>query len=154
MIETPKIIETTVRQAAVIHINTPRAEMQKVFGPAVQELMSTLSAQDIVPAGPLFAHHSWITPETFDFDLGVPVDKPVAPAGRVKPGELPAATVARTVYHGGYDGLGPAWGEFDAWIQENGHTPAANLWECYVVGPSANEDPAAWRTELNRPLKT
>lgn len=94
-----------------------------------------------------------MTPERFDFDLGVPVNEAVASTGRLEPGALPAAVVARTVYHGGYEGLGAAWGEFDAWIKENGHSPATNLWECYVVGPAKSEDPAAWRTELNRPLK-
>ena len=45
-----------------------------------------------------------------------------------------------------------AWGEFDAWIAANGHTPGPDLWECYVVGPEASPDPANWRTQLNRPL--
>jgi effector-binding domain-containing protein len=70
----------------------------------------------------------------------------------VKPGQLPATTVARTVYHGDYEGLGAAWGEFGAWIKANGYTPAPNLWECYVAGPESNPDPATWRTELIRPL--
>ena len=77
---------------------------------------------------------------------------PVTAVGRVKPGELPAATVARTAYHGPYEGLGPAWGEFDAWIASEGHKPAANLWECYTAGPESSPNPADWRTELNRPL--
>ena len=33
-----------------------------------------------------------------------------------------------------------------------GLTPAEDLWECYVIDPSSNPDPSAWRTELNRPL--
>ena len=45
-----------------------------------------------------------------------------------------------------------AWGEFNAWIAANGHTPAQNLWECYVAGPEKDPDPSTWRTELNRPL--
>jgi effector-binding domain-containing protein len=61
--------------------------------------------------------------------------------------------VARTVYHGDYEGLHGAWGEFEAWIAESGHTSAADLWERYVVGPESSPDPANWRTELNRPLK-
>ena len=37
---------------------------------------------------------------------GVPcVERAVEPSGRVRPGELPATAVARTVYHGGYEGL-------------------------------------------------
>ena len=60
--------------------------------------------------------------------------------------------VVRTVYHGAFEGLGAAWGEFGNWIAANGHTPAEDLWECYVAGPEASPDPAHWRTELNRPL--
>jgi effector-binding domain-containing protein len=82
----------------------------------------------------------------------VPVTAPVAAAGRVKPGQLPATTVARTVFQGAYEGLGAAWGEFDAWIVANGHTPGPDLWECYVAGPESSSDSASWRTELNRPL--
>ena len=86
------------------------------------------------------------------FEVGSPLPAPVTHAGRVKPGELPAATVARTTYRGGYEGLGPAWGEFGEWIAANGHKPAESLWECYVAGPESSPNPANWRTELNRPL--
>jgi len=60
--------------------------------------------------------------------------------------------VARTIFHGNYEGLGDAWGKFNDWIAAEGHTPGADFWECYVAGPESNPDPAAWRTELNRPL--
>lgn len=67
-------------------------------------------------------------------------------------GQLPSATVARTVYHGDYEGLGAAWQEFDAWIVAQGRTPEPSMWEIYLPDPRANSDPAEWRTELNRPL--
>jgi effector-binding domain-containing protein len=91
-------------------------------------------------------------PEVFDFAAGVPVAKPVSSSGRVQPGQLPAARVARTIYHGPYEGLGAAWGEFNAWLAANGHAPEPDLWESYVAGPESSPNPAAWRTELNRPL--
>ena len=91
-------------------------------------------------------------PNIFDFEIGVPVTAPVAAAGRVKAGELPATRVARTVYRGPYEGLGAAWGEFDAWIAAEGYKTAPDLWECYVAGPESSPDPGSWRTELNRPL--
>ena len=59
----------------------------------------------------------------------------------------------RTTYRGGYEGLGPAWGELDAWIRTNGHQPAEDLWEVYAVGPESGPDSTQWRTELNRPLR-
>jgi effector-binding domain-containing protein len=60
--------------------------------------------------------------------------------------------VARTVYHGPYEGLPGAWPELDAWISAQGRKPAGFLWEVYLAGPESSADPAQWRTELNRPL--
>ena len=152
MIDTPEITQTTARTTAIIRLTIPRAEIRNVMRPGIGELMAVVTAQGIGPAGPLYSHHLKMDPDTFDFELGVPVTAPVAPTGRVQAGQLPAARVARTVYHGGYEGLGAAWGEFIAWIEANGHTPASNLWEYYVTGPESGPDPATWRTELNRPL--
>lgn len=152
MLDTPQIVQTVARSAAVIRLTVPRKEIRNVMEPAIAEVVATVTAQGIGPAGPVFSHHFRMDPDTFDFEVGVPVRAPVSAAGRVKPSQLPAATVARTVYHGPYEGLGSAWGEFDAWITAEGHTPAPNLWECYVAGPESNPDPATWRTELNRPL--
>ncbi|MBG0792430.1 GyrI-like domain-containing protein [Methylocystis sp. H62] len=153
MLAAPLIIQTTAQMAAVIRLTVPRNEMMKVFGPAVGELMAALAAQGVEPVGAVFAHHLKMSPDTFDFELGVKVSAPVKAAGRMKPGELPAAKVARTIYSGPYEGLPSAWGEFDAWLKANGHEKAESLWELYSVGPQSTPDPANWRTELNRPLK-
>lgn len=152
MIDTPQITESAAQLAAVIRLTIPRAEIQNVMGPAMSELMSAVAAQGVGPAGPLFSHHLRMDPDIFDFEIGVPVAQPVSPTGRVQPGWLPAAKVARTVYHGPYEGLHAAWEEFDRWIVSNGHTPRPDLWECYLAGPESSPDPAAWRTELNRPI--
>jgi effector-binding domain-containing protein len=154
MIDTPQITASAARHTAVIRITVPRADIAKVMGPAIGEVIAAVVAQGVVPAGPVFSHHFRMDPAVFEFEVGVPVPRPIAPAGRVQPGELPAATVARTIYHGHYEGLGAAWGEFGAWIAQNGHTPAQNLWEFYATGPESTPDPAGWCTELNRPLVT
>ena len=93
-----------------------------------------------------------MTRDTFDFELGVKVSSPAKASGRVKPGQLPATKVARTVYSGPYEGLPAAWGEFMQWMKANGHEQAEDLWELYSVGPQSTPDSANWRTELNRPL--
>jgi len=153
MLDTPQIVRTTAQAAAVIHLTVPRNDMMKVFGPAVGELIATLSEQGVKPEGPVFAHHLKMSADTFDFELGVKVSTPVKATGRVKPSELPAAKVARTVYSGPYEGLPAAWGEFTKWIKANGHEQADDLWEIYSVGPQSTPDPEGWRTELSRPLK-
>lgn len=152
MIETPKITQSDTQLTAIIHVTVPRSEIRDVMGPGLTELMSTIAAQGIAPAGPWFTRHLKIPTDTFDFELSVPVAATVAAKGRVKPGILPAMKVARTIYRGPYEGLGDAWGEFRAWVQANGHQPAENLWECYLTDPHSNPDPATWQTELNWPL--
>ncbi len=153
MIDTPRIVHTDVQLTAIIRLTVPREEIREVMGPGHTELMAAVAAQGLTPTGPWFTHHLRMDPKIFDFELGVPVSARVAVAGRVGPGQLAAATVARTIYRGPYEGLGSAWGEFEAWIAAQGHTPAPDLWESYVAGPETGPDPATWRTELNRPLK-
>ena len=160
MIETPEIITTEAQPAAVIHVTVLRNRIREVMGPAIEEVIGAVSDQGIGPRGPVFAHHLRLSAEEFDFEVGVPVDGSVTPVGRVKSGELPAATVARTVYRGPYEGLHAAWREFGErmrsglgdGLEAEGLRPGPTLWERYVVGPETSPDPADWRTELNQPL--
>ena len=153
MLDEPTILQTSAQKAAVIHLTIPRNQIQEAMGPGYNELMSTLQEQGITPTGPWFSHHFRMDPAVFDFEIGVPVSADVKPAGRVKAGQLPATKVARTTYRGGYEGLGPAWGEFEAWLKENGHTGAPDLWEVYTAGPETGPDASNYQTQLNRPLK-
>lgn len=158
MIEQPEIVETQAETAAVIHLAIPREQIQRVMGPAIQEVLEVLSKQGKQPKGPLFAHHLKMSATDFEFEVGFPIDGAIAPAGRVKLSALPAAKVARTVYRGPYEGLHEAWSEFGKRLQSTGLLEraglerGATLWERYVVGPEAGNDPAGWRTELNLPL--
>src|SRR5260221_13514550 len=113
MLATQQIMETNVKEAAIIRLAVPRSEMMKVFGPAVGELMAVPAAQGVEPIGAVFAHHLKMSPDIFDFELGVRVAAPVNATGRVKPRQLPAVKVARTVYTGPYESLPSALGEFN-----------------------------------------
>ncbi len=152
MLESPHVLKVPARVAAVIPITIPRAQIREVMGPGFGELIAALKAQGIAPAGPWFSHHLRLDPDTFDFELGIPIDQPITPNGRVRPGQLPAAKVARVIYRGPYETLGAAWGEFQNWIQDQGHTPAADFWESYLSGPESGDNPTTYRTELNRVL--
>jgi effector-binding domain-containing protein len=153
MIDPPQIIQTDARRTAIIRLTVPRVEIEKVMQHNIGELMAAVAAQGVEVAGPLFTHHLRMDPQIFDFELGLPVKTAVAADGRIQPSEWPAMKVAQTIYHGPYEGLAAAWGEFHAWIAANGHKPATDLWECYLREPESDSvDPSTWRTELNRPL--
>ena len=152
MIDTPTIAESSAQPTAVVHLTIPREHIRDEMGPAREEVMRTLAAQGVTPAGPWFSRHFRMDPATFDFEVGVPVRAPIAPAGRVANSSLPAARVARTTYRGGYEGLGEGWGEFEAWIEREELAHDGSLWEIYAAGPETGADPAGWRTERYRPL--
>jgi effector-binding domain-containing protein len=152
MLDTPRILQVPARRTAVIRLTIPRAEIRTVMGPGLGEVRAAVAAQGVPVAGPWFTHHFRMDPGIFDFEIGVPVGGPVKAEGRMEPGELPGARLAQTVYTGPYEGLGAAWGEFDAWIRAEGYTPGPGLWECYLTGPESGPDPTSWRTELNRPV--
>jgi effector-binding domain-containing protein len=152
MLDAPEIVQTDAQPVARIRLTVPRSEIRNVMGPGLEEVHSVVAQQGVAVAGPWFTHHLRMDPSVFDLEICVPVTAPVTAAGRVEPGELPAARVARTVYHGPFEGLPAAWGAFDAWIAAHGHAPAGNLIERYVAGPESGPDAAAWQTELCRPL--
>ena len=152
MLDTPQIVQTDEQPTAVIHVTVSRAEIGNVMGPAIAEFMAALAAQGVAPAGPCFSYHLRMPSDTFELEVGFPVGKPVAPSGRVRMNTLPSARVVRTVYRGGYEGLGAAWGEFCGWIEAEGLSVQDRLWECYLSGPESGTDPDQWRTELSRPL--
>ena len=153
LIDPPRVTKTAAQLTAVIHLTIPKDRIQHEMGPGISELMSTVAAQQAGPAGAWFTHHFRMDPEIWDFEISVPVSKPVQAAGRVRPSTLPAAEVAWSTYTGPYEGLGDAWNEFIEWIEANGHQPAPNLWEIYVRGPESTSNPNEWKTELYRPLQ-
>jgi len=146
------VLETERVETAVIHLHVTLEQMAAAMDPAIAEIMGVLEAQGVTPVGPMFTHHSRRPTETFDFDVGFPVDRPVEPVGRVRPGALPGRRVARTVYTGPYEGLPAAWGDFSAWMDAQGLRQDEDLWEVYETGPHTSDDASTWRTELNRPL--
>ncbi len=102
----------------------------------------------------MFAHHLTMDVAGFDFEVGFPIDGRPAETERVRAGSLPAATLARATYRGGDEDLSAAWTVLRRWVEANGHTRAADLWEVYASGPEMSSDVAEWRTELNQPLKS
>lgn len=152
MLDKTEIIDSPPQLTAVIHLTVPASEIMKVMGAGIGEVREKVAAQGLASGGAWFTHHFKVPDSTFDFEVGVAVPKEVTPAGRMKPSSLPTGKVAHAVYHGPYEKLGAAWGEFMKWIEAQGHTPKSDLWEVYVTGPDANPDPKTWRTEFYRPL--
>jgi effector-binding domain-containing protein len=93
-----------------------------------------------------------MNPDVFDFEIGMPVQTPVEPTGRVQPLTVPSMRVVRSGYTGPYGRLSQAWGTFDTMVARAGYKTAADVWECYVKGPESGLEPDEYYTELYRPV--
>ena len=149
MIDVPVQSTTNAQQTAAIHLQIQVTAMREEFPKAISELLATLHQQNTPAAGPVFAHHFRRPTDSFDFNVCIPVERPVQPTGRVQAIDLPALRVMRTTYHGDYSGLPHAWGEFMATISSQAPTMRGDFIETYVVGPTDGAPPADWRTGLN-----
>lgn len=155
MITNTHLAHSTNHPTSVIRLTIPRAEITTVMGPAIQEVLAAVAAQGasgVERNGPVFSYHYRMTPEVFDFEVGLPIKGDFKPTGRVQQSSLRATKVARADYFGPYEGLGAAWGEFMAWIEKEGLQPGEDLWEFYAVDPASGLPPAEWRTEFYRPV--
>jgi effector-binding domain-containing protein len=152
LLDVPSIHETTELHTAQIRLTIAKDEIRSAMGPAISEVFATIGKQGLAPQGGWFLHHHKIDDSGWDFDVCVPVDRPVAAEGRVVAGAWPSMRVLRAVYAGPYEGLGDAWGEFDAWAKSAGIDTQRDLWERDLVGPESVSDATQYRTELTRPI--
>ena len=151
-IEQPHLGRWKEQRVVLVHVLTPRAEIQSAMHAALAEISAALEAQGVSPARPWFVHHHRRPTDTFDFDVCFPVATSLALSGRWENAELPEQEVVRTAYHGPYEGLPAAWQEFVAWIEAHGHKTREDAFEVYSRGPREDRDPEAWQTDLLYPL--
>jgi effector-binding domain-containing protein len=149
MLVNPEVVTVPEQRTATIHLVISGMEMPQYMDPAIQEVYGTLGELGIAPVGPLFSYHHRMPSDTFDFEIGVPIEQPFSGKGRLVPSTIPACRVFRVTYVGPYDGLGPAWQESSKLLAEAGHVPAGRFWESYTTDPSVVQDPNEYRTVLN-----
>ncbi len=144
-----EITEARPQPAAVVKLKQVKMEdiaesMEGIY----PKVMAYLQKEGIQPAGPPFALYEGEDPGIMDMDVGFPLREPVKGEGDVEPGALPGGKVAATWHIGPYETIGETWSALDAWIKENGHTPAGPGWELYMTDPQQEPDPAKWRTQI------
>lgn len=152
MISATEIVTLPAQPTAMIAILTPASAIREVMGAGLTELHAALKTQGIAQTGPWFTHHKRPPTDSFDFEIHLPIASPITETGRVRKGERPEMKVARTIYSGGYEGLGNAWGQFLDALSTQGIRTRPDLWEVYAAGPESGPDTTAYRTELIKPI--
>lgn len=147
-----RIVEVTAQPAAVVHAEVPADELSAVFDQAFRAVMAAIEAAGATVVGPPFGYYPTMPGEVVVVEAGFPTAAPIEPSGEVRAIELPGGTAAVAVHVGPYDTLDETYGAVEAWLADHGRRPAGGMWECYLTDPSAEPDPANWRTEIYCPL--
>ncbi len=119
---------------------------------AFPELFGRLRLLGVAPAGPPFVIYHEFGTEGIDAEVSVPIDEPIAAAGKTESRVLPAMTVARTVHLGPYEKLGDAYTALWNWIKSHGFEVAGPVQERYLNGPGDRVASSEYRTEIEMPI--
>ncbi|MCU0300479.1 MAG: GyrI-like domain-containing protein [Candidatus Nanopelagicales bacterium] len=127
-------IELEPQQVAVVQGEVPHDGVAGFLGGAFGEVMGTLGAQGLQPAGPPLARYE-IIDGGFRIEAGFPVDGELRPMGRVQVAQLPAGPTLTVLHRGAYDQVAAAYQAAEAWLVEHDWEAAAPPWEAYLDGP-------------------
>jgi DNA-binding transcriptional MerR regulator len=123
---------------------------------ALGELRATLTAQDVLVAGPaggiydsdLYAN------ERGQATVFIPSVGELQAVGRVKFTVIPAVELALVAHHGSVEGLDLAYGALAAHVARHEIGVDGPIREYYTVTDTDTPDSSAWRTEIGWPVFT
>jgi DNA-binding transcriptional MerR regulator len=123
---------------------------------ALGELRATLTAQDVLMAGPaggiydcdLYAN------ERGQATVFIPCVGELRAVGRVKFTVIPAVELALVTHHGSVEGLDLAYGALAAHVARHEIGVDGPIREYYTVADTDTPDSSAWRTEIGWPVFT
>ena len=147
-----ELIDLADQATAVVRAEVPIADIPALMDRGLHAVMAAVAASGVAVTGPPFARYLRMPTDTVDVEVGFPGSAPVTDAGEVRAGVLPAGRAVRTVHVGPYDALPQTYAAVLSWMAERGLTPAEAMWETYLSDPSAEPDPATWRTEITWPV--
>jgi effector-binding domain-containing protein len=101
---------------------------------------------------PFSLYHSY-TPQSFDMEAGIPVNKKVVLSGNVECKEFPATKVAMASYFGPYSSTAVVYEAIEKYVKEKSLEISGGPWEEYITDPSMEPDTSKWQTDIYYPLK-
>ena len=138
--------------AVVRHLGLQLNDLARVFDPAYAALARALADGALVPTGPALAVYHGDAMDTFDLEIGFPVDAaPDAPLTvdgiEISASALPGGSALATSHVGGFDGLGGAWAGLYGEVASRGLERSGDWIEIYVSDPRATAE-TDLRTDL------
>lgn len=134
---------------------TPVAALLDFMTTARSSLLTYLNELDIAPSGPWFTlyHNADYSDVEVDVEICVPTPHPAPSVDEIRQGSFPAQTQAWTLHEGSYEQIGQAYRALQGWLGKHGYTPIGPMRDVCLIGPAEVDDPAAYRTEVARPVR-
>jgi effector-binding domain-containing protein len=128
---------------------TISSKLEKIY----KEIGETITKNGFVIAGaPFSVYHSY-SPQQFDVEAGIPVNKPAKDFGRIKAGEIKAGKAVVAEYFGPYQGTEKAYLAIEEFLKKNNLSAIGAPWEVYMTDPESVSDPSQLLTLIYYRIK-
>jgi AraC family transcriptional regulator len=138
----------------LIRRSIPRPELQPMLSECFGKLFGYGAKSGLPIAGGPVARYLTVGSGLWTVEAAMPLATPVAGAGEMESGKLPAGPVAVGIHAGPYEQLPETYAAIEQWMAAHGARPGGAPWESYVTDPGQFPDPGNWRTEVYWPLET
>jgi len=131
-----ELTEEPAQPVLSIRTRTAVDNLPQELGKAYGAIMQYLNEIGEKPFNVAFAAYYNFDMEDLDVEMGLPVRKPLAGKGEIKPGEIPAGKHVSCFYRGPYNKMEPVYKAMLEWVNENGYTLTGASYELYYNSPA------------------
>jgi effector-binding domain-containing protein len=135
----PVLDTVETRPTLVVQARTTWSEFPSLWGVLLGEVWDCLHAAGITHGARNVMLYRDDVPHV---EVGVLLDRPCPPTGRVVASSLPAGRVVTAVHRGDFGGAGAAHDAILRWCAGNGERPTRTRWEVY--GPHRDDPAMQW----------
>jgi effector-binding domain-containing protein len=146
-------VEASPQPTAAIRATLAVPEIGAWYGPTLGRVAAWLGQHGIPIVGPPYARYHRVGDERFEVEAGFPVGAAVDGDEEVVASSLPGGRHATTVHIGPYEKLSAAYEALGTWVVDQGGVATGDPWEVYETDPTAQPDPATWRTQVLLPFR-
>jgi effector-binding domain-containing protein len=129
------------------------AAISSKLGAFYKEVRKTIIKNGFLVAGAPFAIYHSYSPQQFDLEAGIPVNKPAKDFGKIKAGEIKSGKAVVAEYFGPYEGTEKAHKAIEEYLKRNNKTSIGAPWEVYMTDPESVTDPSQLLTIIYYRIK-
>lgn len=118
-----------------------------------KEVGETISKNGYTVAGAPFSIYHSYSPQQFDIEAGIPVNKSAKDFGRIKAGEIKTGKAIVAEYFGPYEGTEKAYLAIEEFLKKNNLSAIGAPWEVYMTDPESVSDPSQLLTLIYYRIK-